>query len=198
MALGQPFVLSTPAKLAGVWFGDGERAIATTVGSIAAPFGAVIGYLLPLPLISDADTKRPDGGEGRFLRYLLVQSSIITVLGLPILLFIRNKPPTPPSASAANSNKRNSGGMIRSMKRLLSSIDFIWLMLAFSSIYTIYTTLGASLGPLTKSFDYDSKDNSMFGSIYVVGGVFGSFVHAIFLDKYSRYKLQYVIIGLLN
>lgn len=198
MALGQPFVLSSPAKLAGVWFGDKERAIATTVGSIATPFGAVIGYLLPLPLISDQDITPQDHAESTFLRYIIVQSIIITVLGLPVMLFIRNRPPTPPSISAANAIKKKSGGMCKSMKKLVGSIDFIWLVLAFSSIFTIYTVLGAALAPLTASFGYNSQDNSLFGSIYVVGGVVGSFIHAIFLDKYARYKLQYVIIGILN
>lgn len=201
MAIGQPFVLSTPAKLAGVWFGDKERAIATTLGSLAAPLGAIIGYLLPLTVISDSDVSPgPDQtrGQERFFLYLLIQSAIITLLGLPISVIIRNAPPTPPSASAANVQKQKSFGMRRAMVKLLKNVDFIWMMIAFSAVYTIYTTLGAALGSLTGAFNYDSSDNSLFGSIYVVGGVVGSFIHAIFLDKYARFKLQYIIIGILN
>lgn len=104
MALGQPFMLSAPAKLSAVWFGDDERAIATTLGSLAAPIGAVTGFLLPLPLISDSDVGgniSKSHSKCVFFRYLLVQNVIITVLGLPIIFLIRNQPPTPPSSSAA-------------------------------------------------------------------------------------------------
>mmetsp|Transcript_16052 Transcript_16052/g.15771 ORF Transcript_16052/g.15771 Transcript_16052/m.15771 type:complete len:199 (-) Transcript_16052:610-1206(-) len=198
MAFGQPFVISSPAKVAGVWFGDKERALATTLGSLAGPFGAVIGYLLPLPLISDSDTDPKSLGRSRMSRYILIQSIIITALTLPVLIFIRNRPPTPPSASAANSIKKKSDGLIKNSFRLLKNLNFLLLMVGFSSVYSIYTTLGAAIGPLTHSFGYNSRDNSLFGSIYIVGGVFGSFAHAIFLDKYSRYKMQFIIIGITN
>lgn len=104
MAIGQPFMLSAPAKLAAVWFGDNERAIATTLGSLAAPIGAVTGFLLPLPLISENDApphSTIEHGKNKFFWYVLVQNIVITVLGLPIILLIRNAPPSPPSKSAA-------------------------------------------------------------------------------------------------
>lgn len=115
MAMGQPFVLSTPAKLAGVWFGDKERAIATTLGSLAAPIGAVIGYLLPLPIISDKDIDPKSHGQKQFLKYILIQNIVITCLGIPIIFFIRNNPPTPPSASAENVMKNQSTGQLKSI-----------------------------------------------------------------------------------
>jgi len=74
MAFGQPFMLSAPAKLAALWFGDNERAIATNIGSLAAPIGALTGFLLPLPLITE-DNK----SEEKFFTYILVQNIIISV-----------------------------------------------------------------------------------------------------------------------
>jgi len=71
-------------------------------------------------------------------------------------------------------------------------------MISFSAIYSVYTTLGAAIGQLSKNFGYDSQANSLFGSVYIFGGLIGSFIHAFFLDKYARYKLQYVIIGILS
>ena len=122
MAIGQPFVLSSPAKLAAVWFGDNERAIATIIGSLAAPLGAVAGYLLPLPIITDKNTDTEERGRSKFFQYVLIQNIIITALGLPIILFIRNQPPTPPSPSAEKSMKRNVG-QIKSMIKLLKNVS---------------------------------------------------------------------------
>ena len=84
MAFGQPFMMTAPAKLAGLWFSDSEQALATTLGSLAQPIGAVLGFILPLPFINDDDKTNPDG-KSRFEFYILIQSIIITVLGLPIM-----------------------------------------------------------------------------------------------------------------
>ena len=69
-------------------------------------------------------------------------------------------------------------------------------MVSFSCVYTVYTTLGAAIGPLTEKFGYGSGANSIFGSSYIAGGLIWSFIHAFLLDKYSRYKIQYIFIGL--
>ena len=45
--IGQPFVYAAPAKLSAVWFGDKERAKATTIGALAIPLGAIVGFVLP-------------------------------------------------------------------------------------------------------------------------------------------------------
>jgi hypothetical protein len=124
MALGQPFMLSAPAKLASLWFGDNERAIATTLGSLAAPIGAVTGFLLPLPLISESDAMPIEHGKSVFFRYILIQNIIITVLAIPIIFLIRNNPPTPPSKSAAKAMQAKSVGQCRSIRELLKNVSF--------------------------------------------------------------------------
>ncbi|CAI2366233.1 unnamed protein product [Moneuplotes crassus] len=198
MALGQPFVLSAPAKLSALWFGDKEMAISTTLGSLAAPIGAVLGFLLPLPLIGEKDAppnNTPEHGQRIFFRYILIQNIIITVLGLPIIFFIRNHPPTPPSANAAKALKKRPANQCRSCGVLFKNVDFIMLLVSFSFIYSIYITLGAAVGQLSFQFNFPPSANSIFGTAYIFGGLFGSFGHAILLDKYQKYKLQYLFIG---
>lgn len=194
MAIGQPFMLSAPAKLAAVWFGDNERALATTLGSLAAPMGAVTGFLLPLPFIGD-DFGTQEQGRKKFFTYVLVQNIVITVLGVPIIFLIKNSPPIPPSKSAAKALKAKKSGQIESLKKLMKNYDFIILLCSFSFIYSIYTVLGACIGQLSSNFNYPTSANSIFGTVYIFGGLGGSFAHAILLDKYSKYKLQYAFIG---
>ncbi|CAI2366797.1 unnamed protein product [Moneuplotes crassus] len=200
MALGQPFMLSAPAKLSALWFAEKEMAISTTLGSLAAPIGAVTGFLLPLPLIGDSDAPSDEvsveHGKSVFFRYILVQNIVITVLGLPIIFFIRNQPPTPPSASAAKALRKKPVNQCKSIGQLFKNIDFITLLISFSMIYSIYTTLGAAVGQLSENFGYPTSANSLFGTSYIFGGLFGSFAHAILLDKYQKYKLQYCFIGI--
>ena len=202
MSCGQPFMLAAPAKIAALFFGDNERAIATTIGSLAGPIGAVIGFLLPLPLIKDSDapseTVTKEHAESKFFTYILVQNIIITLLGLPIIFLIRNNPPTPPSLSAEKVLKsKKKTGQFASIWKLLSDRDFFFLLTGFSFIYSIYTTLGACVGPLSNQFNYSSQANSYFGMVYIFGGLFGAFTHAFLLDKYKKFKLQYILVGFL-
>lgn len=41
-------MIQAPPKVAAIWFGDNERAKATTIGALAGPVGSVIGFMFPL------------------------------------------------------------------------------------------------------------------------------------------------------
>ena len=51
----QPFFCNGVSKLATVWFGDEERALATTVGSLATPIGCILGMVLGPFFVSESD-----------------------------------------------------------------------------------------------------------------------------------------------
>ncbi len=54
-AIGQPFILNAPAKLAAVWFGENERIIALTICTASQAFGAAIGFVVPTIFVSPGD-----------------------------------------------------------------------------------------------------------------------------------------------
>jgi hypothetical protein len=103
------------------------------------------------------------------------------------LLLIRNSPPTPPS-KLAYTDKKTESSFREDLMKLMKNPNFILIALSFSFNYSVYTTLGAAVGPLTKSFDYTPTDVSVFGGAFILAGLIGSFVHAIYLDKYKRFK----------
>lgn len=53
-------MLSAPAKLSMLWFGDNERAIATTFGSMAVPLGCLLAFVLPNWFVNDHHDKYPE------------------------------------------------------------------------------------------------------------------------------------------
>ena len=116
------------------------------------------------------------------------------MLALPILFFVKSKPPTPPSASAAKLSNVRTEPFLRSVIKLFTNINYIILLIAFAFLYNVYTSLGAIVGPLVESFGYDQTATSIFGVVYIGSGLFGSFAHAIILDRYKKYKLQLVIL----
>ena len=55
MALGQPLLYNSPAKVTTNWFPQKERSMATMIGTQMAIFGIFIGYLLPGIFVSSYD-----------------------------------------------------------------------------------------------------------------------------------------------
>lgn len=48
-------MISGPPKLAVIWFGDKERALCTTLGSLSFPIGSILGFAMPLLFFEHQD-----------------------------------------------------------------------------------------------------------------------------------------------
>jgi len=84
MAAGNAFIVSGPPKIAVIWFGDNERALCTTIGSLAGAVGSILGFVLPIVFFSE-DNKNL---KRQFVSYIFYQSIIITVMSFPIIILI--------------------------------------------------------------------------------------------------------------
>jgi len=97
-AMAQCFILFVPPRLAAVWFGDCERATASSIGVLMNMFGVAIGFLMGgtmIPSSTDFDCKVRNG----MYRMLISQAVFCTFLALLSLVVIQDSPPTPPSRS---------------------------------------------------------------------------------------------------
>jgi sugar phosphate permease len=86
--------------IAGTWFGDNERALVTTITSLASVIGVIIGFAMPAFFVKDDDDQDVENAKDKIWIYILVQSITITVLSLPIFFLVRNSPRSAPSRSA--------------------------------------------------------------------------------------------------
>ena len=139
MSLGRPLTQSIGAKVAGVWFGDDERAFATTVMSIASVFGALIGFGFPLIFISDIDKESPKDAIDKIWSYTLIQTIIAVLLSVPAFIFIRNLPTVPPSKSAEHFRISERMGSANEIKKLLSTANIWKFNIAYSLLFSMYT-----------------------------------------------------------
>lgn len=69
-------------------------------------------------------------------------------------------------------------------------------MFSFAMLYQVFNTMGAIVGNLAQQFNYLPRDTSIFGVIFIMGGLLGSFSHAIALDKWRKFKIQIIICGI--
>jgi hypothetical protein len=194
MALGQPFTLTIGAKMAGLWFGDHERALATTVTSIASVMGVILGFVFPVLMVPD-DKDRPDIKD-KIWFYTLVQSIVISVMALPVFFLVKNQPKTPPSKSAKDVLRMKKRRILESIRKLIRMPNYWAIVLAYSLVFSVYIVLGASVGAVSDEFKYGTSANSIFGGVFIIFGIIGSITNAVILDKFRTYKLQLIIIGI--
>ncbi len=100
-SFGQGFFINSSSKLASAWFGDKERAFSTALGGLALPIGCIIGFIVAAGMIDDKDGEDTRENRNKFGFFLLIQNAITTLGTVPLILFAREKPPTPPSKSAS-------------------------------------------------------------------------------------------------
>lgn len=155
---------------------------------MAIPLGCLIAYLFPLLFAEDhkvwTEELKQSEREG-IHNYILVQNILITICCLPIIFLMKEKPFTPPSKRALVQHHSVKIRTLESIKRLFTNFSFLLLTACFSSLYSIYVALGALVSLITGSFGFTATDNSIFGSVFIVSGVIGAFLHAVLLDKFK-------------
>ena len=87
IAIGQPFILNAVIKLSANWFPEDERTIATGLAMLAQFLGIAITMLLTPELV-----------VGNDLMVMLIIYGILSLIsGILFVVFVKDKPPTPPT-----------------------------------------------------------------------------------------------------
>jgi fucose permease len=179
----QPFIGNGVSKLATTWFGDEQRALATTIGSLATPIGCILGMIMGPFFVFESDKLDHDLGITHVRSYMFMTASIVTALTVPIILFYQEKPDSFPSYSAKNmiDTKFNFRQDLRDLSR---NKNYKWINLCFMLMYGSYTCLGAIINDLVSKFGFTSTDSSIMGACFIFSGLVGSFIFSGQLDKH--------------
>ena len=129
IAIGQPFIMNSVTKLSANWFPESERTSATGLGMISIFLGIALGLLLT-PFIVE--------GLG-FAMMLLIYGLLAVSSGALFILFVKNRPPTPPSAAVSTEKVF----MFEGIKKLFANKYFLVLFILFFiglGIFNMITT----------------------------------------------------------
>ncbi|KAF9144344.1 hypothetical protein BG015_000139 [Linnemannia schmuckeri] len=160
-AAAQPFFMNVPPKYAAVWFSEHGRATATMIGSVSNSFAAALAQLVIPAITTDAASVK---------RTVLI-CAIISVITLFPTLLISERPPTPPSPSAAEALlKTKEEPFFISLKKALTNPQFLLMML------------------FTAPYGYTSSEAGYFGAAMIFSGLLGAFVSAPLLDKFKHFN----------
>lgn len=161
----QLFTLAVPPLLSHVNFEVEERALATSIGVLANQLGTCAG--LGATIVADINTK------GTLEYYLGVQSVMALVALVSITAFVHHKPQAEPGEDEAET-------YLDSLKKIMSGeglfLNLVY-MIVVGVFYAVATFLGQFLG------GWPANDVGYLGITLVLGGVVGSTISGVLLDR---------------
>ncbi|KAI4489845.1 hypothetical protein M0804_004027 [Polistes exclamans] len=188
VAISQTFVLSVPARLAAVWFGPDQVSSACSIGVFGNQLGIAIGFLFPPILVPNSDDPELVARGFQIMFYIVAAlTSLVLVL---ILLFFKAQPPLPPSpAQAVQRDNESTEDFIQSVKRLLTNVGYLLLLLSYAINVGIFYAISTLLNQIIlEYFPGHEEDAGRVGLTIVCAGMLGSVVCGIVLDKTHKYK----------
>ena len=110
-----------------------------------------------------------------------------------LLVFFREKPKSAPSAATETQQAAN---VLENTKKLLRDGNFMKLMLAFGIIFGQVNTYGPIVGILANKMGYSDDDASVFGAVFIVGGIVGSAILGTYVELKRKYKTAMIIVAI--
>jgi len=175
----QPYFLGVVPKYAAVWFSEDGRTTATMLGSVSNAFAAALAQLIIPAITNSGDTMSTT---------VLVCAILSTVAIIPAF-FIKERPPTPPSASAEQALLETVEEPFSvSLKKVLVNKQFLLLMLVFGSFVAVFNSVTSLISQFTSPFNYTTDEAGYIGAAMVVAGLVGAGIAGPVIDKYKQYK----------
>ncbi len=177
-AIAQPFILNAQPMVSARWFPNHQRALATTVASVANPVGVAIGYLIP-PIFVSADSDE-------MALMLKIEAIVVSALCGMLILFFVEAPPTPPSASAEQ--RALEGDFCTSAQTLARDpnwrLVFAQMMVSNGSFNTLATLVAQLVAP----YGYTDDFAGLLGASVVFAGLVGAGIASAIVEQTQCYR----------
>ena len=180
-----------PSKVAAVWFGENERAKATSIAISADSLGLALGYFLPTSIVRNRPSLEDVGSDiGIFLLVSTIESIIIFLF---ICISMKDRPLTPPSYSESIKARRNidtqSHGVTTGYKTLLRNIHFHTILNIHGVLFGIESVFLVALNEmLIGDFPGYEREIGIMGSVGLLLSIPTSFFVGTLLDRTHAFK----------
>lgn len=102
----------------------------------------------------------------------------------------RNKPATPPSRAQAC----EEGSLKESITECLKDSNTMKLTIVFGLVLGIMNTYGTAIGIICAQYNFTEDNASLFGAVFIVGGIVGSGVFGGIVEVYKNYRVATCVI----
>ncbi|OZC10955.1 hypothetical protein X798_02099 [Onchocerca flexuosa] len=166
-ACAYPFIMFLPPKVAGSWFAENQRALATTIGIMANPLGVLMANVLSPQIV----------GSSKDVLIVNVITFVPSFVACLIATFCvtRSEPRIPPSQSAAQTQMPFFPGI----KQCFTNKAYILLLIVmgggigmFNCLYTVIQQMFCATG-------YSNSFSGLCAALMIIG---------IFVDRTKLYE----------
>jgi MFS family permease len=178
LAVGQPFIMNAMTKVAADWFPIEERATATGLGALSQYLGFVVAMALTPVLL------KLQGMQGMLMSYGIT-SVVIAVL---FFVFIKDKPPTPPTF---RHEVRHS--VFMGLKHMFKIKDMILLLILFFIGLGMFNAVTTWIEQILMPRGINAEQAGLIGAAMIVGGIIGAIILPILSDIKRKRKPFLVI-----
>ncbi|XP_054257030.1 uncharacterized MFS-type transporter C09D4.1-like isoform X2 [Macrosteles quadrilineatus] len=190
VGVAQMFTLGVPSRLAAVWFPAHQVSTACAIGVFGNQLGIAIGFLVPPAIVDDVKDKFLIGEQLQLLYFGMALAPTI-VLILIVLLF-EAQPPIPPSVAQLISRKKEREGKdtnyLTSVKQVIGNSDFSLLLVSFGFNIGVFYAYSTLLNQQLEGLPWGFENAGRVGLTLILGGMVGSVVWGVVLDKTHMYK----------
>ncbi|MHA1376809.1 MAG: MFS transporter [Candidatus Helarchaeota archaeon] len=189
LAVGQPFLLNSITKLSANWFPPEERTTSSGIGLMSIFLGTALGLFITPLIVGGINLIEILKGFPNFQSMLITYGIVSLTVGIIYIIFIKNRPPTPPSSEITVEKVL----MFNGLKQIFHNSNFIILVLAFFVGLGIFNTILTLIEGILIPKGHYSAFAGFFGLLILLGGIVGSLVMSIVSDKYQKRKILLII-----
>ncbi|XP_024086178.1 uncharacterized MFS-type transporter C09D4.1-like isoform X2 [Cimex lectularius] len=194
----QIFILSVPARLASIWFDAKEVSTACALGVFGNQLGVALGFVIPPEVVHDSNDMDAirEGFKWLYIGFAVPP----TVLLFLVILFFEAAPKFPPSLAQVNireniAARTNSDVNGNSYIQLVKNKDFILLLFSYGVNVGVFYAYSTLLNQLYLShYPKGEVTAGYIGLVMIIGGMIGSVVWGIFLDRTHKFKLTTIVV----
>jgi len=183
LAVSQPFAMNAVTKLSAQWFPVKERATAAGIVSLCQYLGFIVAMVLTPILVAGS-------GGGTNLQGAFVIYAILSVgSGALLLLFLRDRPATPPSLNERTERYSTGEGL----KHIFRQPSMIYLMILFFVGLGMFNAVSTVIDQIGSAKGLSADQSGLVGGIMIIGGIIGAVIVPVWSDKVRKRRLFIVI-----
>ncbi|XP_033625199.1 solute carrier family 49 member 4 homolog [Asterias rubens] len=204
IGLSAPILQSAPTHLSAIWFPPHQRTTSTAIAGSAGCLGLALSFVLgsnivpTLPKSITADNITAVQRETYFnsiMNLLYIQCAMIAVIVIGALLYLPDKPPTPPSVSATEKRE----GFVAGTKALIKSASFWIPALSYSVSTGIYVGWDTQLVLIFNSaLGVTQTTVGWIGFYANIAATIGTLVLGIFVDFLGGHMKLVLLVAMLG
>jgi len=183
LSIAQPFILNSVTAMAARWFPLEERATAAGIGVLFQFIGIMVG-MAATPFLTIQY-----GIPGM----LKIYGVVAVILAISYLIFVKEKPPTPPAAVDMERTLVFDG-----LKHIFKQRDMILLIILFFIGLGIFNAITTWIEQMISPRGFSIVQAGTLGAVLMVGGIIGCFVIPPLSDKFRKRKLFIILCVLLT